>query len=299
MKQIAGLFVEVLLLAQQMGFCQVGQVNVDGTKIQANASKHHAMSYEYITKLEAKYESEVARLLELAEAADQADEQLDIPAELSRREDRLAKLAQAKAVLEARAQAKYEAEQAEYEAKMAERKAKEKASGKKTRGRPPEPPKKEVDPKSQYNFTDPESRIMPTQKGFDQCYNAQAAVTNDMFVVGTHLSDQPNDKEQLTPTLDAIDDCLGKVEHAAADTGYFSEANIEAAEKRGIDPYIATGRQGHNQWLDQYLADRQAQARANTQTTDHTDVELSPKVLMQQKNSKTPEGKTDFTANER
>jgi transposase len=289
LSRIEELFVEILLLARQMGFAQVGQVNVDGTKMGANASKHHAMSYEYMEKLEVKYKAEVARLLELAQAADDQDEELDIPAELSRREARLAKLAEAKAVLEARAKAKYEAEKAEYEAKMAARKAKEEATGKKTRGRPPQPPKEEVDPKSQYNFTDPESRIMPTRKGFEQSYNAQAAVTNDMFVVATELSDKPNDKEELIPVLEAIDPQLGEVDCAAADTGYFSQDNIAAAQRLGIEPYIATGRQAHNQWLDQYLQRKEeekaqrAQDEQANQKEEQAQEEWSAKARMKQK----------------
>jgi hypothetical protein len=190
-------------------------------------------------------------------------------------------------VLEARAQADYEAQQAEYEAKMAARKAKEAQTGKKAGGRPPQPPSKEVDPKSQYNFTDEESRIMKTQGGFDQCYNAQAAVSNDMLVVGTHLSNQPNDKEQLEPTLEAIPQAAGKVEAATADTGYFSEKNIQIAQEAGIEAYIATGRQPHNQWLNQQL-----DAPAD-QAIEPDQAPLNPKQRMSQK-LKTPEGKERY-----
>lgn len=253
LKELEGLFVQILLLAQQMGFGKVGQVNIDGTKMKANASKHHAMSYDRIKKLEAQYEAEVQRLLALAEQADQEDHGLDIPAELSRREDRLARLREARAVLEQRAQQDYERQKADYEQKMAKRAQKEQQTGKKPRGKTPQPPSPEVDPKSQYNFTDEESRIMKTSNGFDQCYNAQAAVTNDMLVAATHLSDQPNDKEQLEAVLDTLDESIGKVEKATADAGYFSKHNIKIAQDRNIEPYIATGRQPHNQWLDEQL----------------------------------------------
>ena len=266
LSQLEGLFVQILLLAQSLGFGKVGQVNIDGTKIQANASKHHAMSYDRIRQLEKQYEEEVKRLMSLAEEADGADQGLDIPAEVARREERLARLRQAKEVLEQRAREQYEEEKQEYDEKMARRKEKQERSGKKPPGRAPKPPDKEVDPKSQYNFTDAESRIMKTKDGFDQCYNAQAAVTNDMLVATTHLSDHPNDKRQLEPVLNAMPEAAGKVESAAADTGYFSEENIKMAHQAGIDPYIATGRQPHNQWLDQQLTppptDEEALAQA-------------------------------------
>lgn len=253
LKDLEGLFVQILLLAQQMGFGKVGQLNIDGTKMKANASKHHAMSYDRIKKLEAQYEAEVKRLLALASEADEDDHDLDIPAELARREERLVRLREARKVLEERAEAEYEQKKQEYDQKVAERKEKEKKTGKKPRGKAPQAPEPEVDPQSQYNFSDEESRIMKTKDGFGQCYNAQAAVTNDMLVAATHVSDQSNDKEQLEPVLDAIPEEAGKVEKASADTGYFSEKNIERAEKRNIDPYIATGRQPHNQWLNDKL----------------------------------------------
>ena len=251
--ELQGLFVQLLLLAQEMGFGQVGQINIDGTKMKANASKHHAMSYDRIKKLEAQYEAEVKRLMALAGTADEQDHDLDIPAELARREERLARLRDASKVLEERARADYEDKKQEYDQKMAQRKEQEERTGKKPRGKVPQAPSTEVAPKSQYNFTDEESRIMKTKDGFDQCYNAQAAVTNDMLVVAAHLSDQPNDKKQLEPVLDTLSGQVGKVEKVSADTGYFSENNIQLAEERNIDPYIATGRQPHNQWLNEQL----------------------------------------------
>ena len=254
LKELEKLFVQILLLAQEMDFGKVGQVNIDGTKMNANASKHHAMSYDRIKQLEAQYEAEVKRLLELASDADQKnDHELDIPAELARREQRLARLHKAAKVLEQRAQADYEAEKQEYDQKMAQRKEKEQQTGKKPGGKAPQEPSPEVNPKSQYNFSDEESRIMKTKDGFDQCYNAQAAVTNDMLIAASYVSDQPNDKQQLEPVLDAIPEQAGKVEKAALDTGYYSEQNIEIAQERDIDPHIATGRQPHNQWLTEQL----------------------------------------------
>lgn len=274
--QIEGLFVQILLMAHSMGFLKVGKVNIDGTKVNANASKHSAMSYEYIDRLEGQFMAEISGLLELAQAADQEDQGLDIPAEIQRREDRLAKLRLAKEVLESRAKARYEQESAEYEAKIKAQEQKEKESGKKARGREPKPPEEGPKPKDQYNFTDSESRIMKTSDGFDQCYNAQAAVTEEMLIVGAYANAHCNDKEELLRVLDSIPEELGKVDTAAADSGYFSEKNLKGALERGVEPYIAVGRQEHNQWLDQYLAREQAEESPPDSTA-------SPKVQMSQK----------------
>ena len=254
--QIEALFVEILIIAQSMGFVKVGNVNVDGTKEKANASKHSAMSYAHIEKLEKQYEEEVKRLVELAEEADSEKVQdLDIPEEMKRREDRLAKIREAKQVLEERAQERYEKEKAAYDEQMKKRREQEEATGKKPRGRTPQPPEEGPRPKDQYNFTDPESRIMKTSDGFDQCYNAQAAVTDNMMIVGGYATDHGNDKGELVEVLDSIPESLGEVITATADSGYFSEKAVKACETRGIDAHIATGRQKHNGWLDRKLSD--------------------------------------------
>ena len=146
------------------------------------------------------------------------------------------KLREAKAVLEQRAKERYEQERVEYEAKMKVRQEKEKEGGKKPRGRQPKPPQEGPNPKDQYNFTDPESRIMKTANGFDQCYNAQAAVTEEMLIVGAYANAHCNDKEELLPVLDSIPGELGKVDTAAADTGYFSENNVKGAQNREVEP---------------------------------------------------------------
>ena len=211
LEELDDLFVQILLLAQQMGFAKVGNVNVDGTKMQANASKHHAMSYDRIKKLEVALKEEVRKLLDLAQVADEEETGLDIPAEIERREVRLEKLKEAKTVLEKRAAQRYEEEKASYDKKMAEREQKEEQTAKKPRGRTPRPPKEGASKKDQYNFTDPESRIMKTSKGFDQCYNGQAAVNDEMLIVSALANAHCNDKEELIPTLDKIDESLGKV----------------------------------------------------------------------------------------
>ena len=161
--QIQALFVEVLKLAREMGVLKLGTVALDGTKIHANASRHSALSYEHAGKIEAQLKAEVADLLAKAEAADEADvpDRVSIPDELARREARLTKLAEARAKIEARAKERFEREQAEHKAKLAERAAKAEATGKKPRGRPPQPPVEGPLPNDQINLTDEESRIMP------------------------------------------------------------------------------------------------------------------------------------------
>ena len=253
LKDIEALFVKVLLLAREMGVLKMGTVALDGTKIHANASRHSALSYEHAGKIEAQLKAEVADLLKKAETADQTDipDGMSIPEELARREDRLKTLAVARAKIEARAKERYERERAEHEAKMAARAARTAATGKKPGGKPPEPPVEGPLPKDQINLTDEESRIMPVAGGgFEQCYNAQAAVAADsLLVVAVTVTQAPNDKNQIEPILDEIDalpDELGDVDTLLADTGYFSAANVAACESAGIEPMIAAGRQPHH-----------------------------------------------------
>lgn len=253
LKEIEALFVQVLLLAREMGVLKMGTVALDGTKIHANASRHSALSYEHAGKIEAQLKAEVADLMAKAEAADAADlpDGLSIPEELARREERLRKIAEARAKIEARAKERYARELAEHEAKLAARAAKTAATGKKPGGKPPEPPSAEPLPKDQINLTDEDSRIMPVAGGgFDQCYNAQAAVAaGSLLVVAVDVAQAPNDKQQIEPMLeklDALPEDLGEVENLLADTGYFSGANVEACEKAGVEPVIAMGRQPHH-----------------------------------------------------
>ena len=189
LKEIEGLFVQVLLLAREMGLLKMGTVALDGTKIHANASKHSALSYEHAGKIEAQLKAEVAELLAKAEAADQSavPDGLSIPDELARREERLQRIAAARAKIEARAKERFEREQAEHQARLAAREAREKTTGKKPGGKPPKrtfivsdkrsqmPPAEGPRPTDQINLTDEESRVMPVSGGgFEQCYNAPA-----------------------------------------------------------------------------------------------------------------------------
>jgi len=261
-KEIETLFVQVLLLAREMGLLKVGTVALDGTKIHANASKHSALSYEQAGRIEAQLKAEVAELMAKAEAADKADlpDGLSIPDELARREERLKKLAEARAKIEARAKERYERELAEHRAKLAAREARQKASGKKPGGKPPEPPVEGPRPTDQINLTDEESRIMPVSGGgFEQCYNAQAVVAEgSLLVVACDVVQAANDKQQLEPMLAktrALPEELGEAETMLADNGYFSEANVKACGAAGVEPLIALGRDAHHQSLRERFAD--------------------------------------------
>ena len=295
LKEIEALFVRVLMLAKEMGVLQMGTVALDGAKIHANASRHSALSHEYAGKLEAQLKQEVAELLAKAEAADAADlpDGLSIPEELALREGRLKKLAEARAKIEARAKERYEREKAEYEAKLAAREAKIAETGKKPGGKPPQPPTEGPQPKDQINLTDEESRIMPTAGGgFEQCYNAQAAVAvGSNLVVAVDVTQAPNDKQQVEPMLaelGAMQKNVGPCATLLADTGYYSAGNVEACEKAGIEPIIAMGRQPHHPPLSERLEAKpepQEPAPENPTPKTPTAVEANARRL------KTPEGR--------
>ena len=253
--ELKDLFVHILLYAQELGVLTVGNISLDGTTIHADASKSRAISYKRLLELDSQLRTEVDTLFALTEHAEQTEipEGLVIADEIAFRHERLVNLAKAKAVLETRAQERYEAEQAAYDATVHERAAKARQTGSNPRGRPPTPPTPGARDKDQYHFTDPESRIMTNSnnEGFDQHDNAQAAVEQDSFFIVAHpLSNHPNDHAEAIPTLDAIPLALGKPKAGALDHGYCSATNIAAMEARDIEPYIATGRIPHHpSWL--------------------------------------------------
>ena len=258
--ELKELFVQILLIAQEMGQLQLGNVSLDGSKIHADAAKSKAVSYKRLLAIEAYLQAEVEELFALAEAADggQLPAEMNLTDEIERRKQQLIRLAEAKKVLEARAQARYEAEQAEYEAKMQARAEKSAQTEKKPRGKPPQPPTPGPKDKDQYNFTDPESRIMKnaTNSGFDQHYNVQVVVDHaSRLVVGNWLCDHTNDKQAALPTIDAVPSAVGQPKKVNLDTGYFSESNVAGLEARGIDPYIATGRSPHHQGWRAFFLD--------------------------------------------
>jgi len=232
---------------------KLGSVSLDGTKIKANASKHHALSWEYACKLEKQLKGEIEKLLRKANRADKEDlpEGMNIPEELARRESCLEAIVAAKAEIERRAAQRFAKEQEEHQEKVAAREAKEKATGKKPRGRTPKPPQPGHKSKDQVNLTDSESRIMPSSSGgFEQSYNVQAAVDVDsMLIVENHITQQSNDKLELAPAVESLcslPDSLGVVDTLLADAGYFSQNNVEACKGKSIVPYIASERQQHN-----------------------------------------------------
>ncbi len=256
-------FVSVLQLAQQLKLAKVGTVSVDGTKIQANASKHAAVSYARAGEMLAQLELEVAELLERAKQAEAGETQdaLDLPAELRRREDRRAALQQARQVIEARAKELAAAQQPAYEAKLAARQA-QRDAGQKPRGPEPTPPSATPDPKAQYNFTDPVSSIMKAGNGahFMQSYNAQAAVDETMLIVGERVSTAPNDKQELVPTMAAISPVVAPAINAVlVDNGFYSAAAVQAVEQKadgtptGITVYAAVEKSSHHKTVAELL----------------------------------------------
>jgi transposase len=247
--RLESLFVEVLKLCALAGLSRVGTIALDGTKVKANASRHKAMSYDRMQEEEKRLQEEIARLLADAETADATEDAMhgpdrsgdELPEELSRRQSRLAKIQEAKTMLEERARAE-----------AAEEAAQRQAEGKTV---PTTDPADAVpEPKDQINFTDPESRIMKaSNKGWDQCGNAQAVANEDQIILAADVTDQANDKRQVVPMVDqacanldatGVEQAIGA---AVIDSGYYSEANTTALEERDIDPYVATERLKHHE----------------------------------------------------
>jgi transposase len=246
---LEGLFVDVLKLCAKAGLVKVGRIALDGSKVKANASRHKAMSYEYMLKEEKRLKTEIKALFAQAEAADEAEDHTygracrgeELPKELARRQGRLDKIRQAKAALEAEARDQARAAEAERQ-----------QVGKPPSGNDPEQAKPE--PKAQYNFTDPESQIMKvSNKGWDQCMNAQVVVNEHQIIVAADVTDATNDKQQVQPMIEqtqqnvATAGVTATIKEAMADSGFYSEANVEYLEGQEIDPYIATERLKHHE----------------------------------------------------
>jgi transposase len=251
LKALAGLFVQVLKLAEKAGLVKLGHVALDGTKIKANASKHKAMSYERMKKREAELKAEVDRWLKAAAAADAEEDKLhggkrgdEMPDWVADKEKRLAKICEAKAELEAEAKA---AAAEEEERRRAEAEKRRTAEGRKKNGRTPAPLSAEPDGKAQRNFTDPDSCILKTKDGYIQGYNAQAAVDAKAQIIVAHgLTTSMSDHGQLVWLIDAIKANLAaKPKEVSADSGYLSEANLQALADRRISAYVATGKAKH------------------------------------------------------
>jgi hypothetical protein len=245
---------------------------LDGTKLHANASRHSSLSYGHAKKIEKQLKKEVKQLLRLAEQADGVNtpDGMSIPEELERRESRLAAIAEAKAKIEARAEERLERDQAEHQSRLAARAEQEQRTGKKPRGRPPEPPTGGVKDKDQVNLTDEDSRIMKVAGGgFDQCYNAQAVVAaGSMLIVATEVTQAGNDKEQLKPMIEKIQALpkeLGRTRRILADNGYLSQGNVEQCAAAKIEPLIAMGRSRHHvSWKQRFAAAPKAPPKSAT-----------------------------------
>lgn len=254
LKALSGLFVQALLLCRQVGLVKLGHVSLDGTKVKANASKHKAMSYGRMEKKAEELEGEVKRLLAQAQAVDDAEDARygkdkrgdELPEELRFKQNRLRKIKEAMKSLEAdsKAEADGKREKIHLKEQTLEK------EGRKRKGKKPKDPSDKPEPKAQYNFTDPESRIMKdgASKSFEQAYNCQAAVDEEsQIIVATNVTQQANDKQQLKPLVEEIKkNTDGEApEKLSADSGYFSESNVEYLEGECVDGYIATNRQKH------------------------------------------------------
>lgn len=258
LEPLQGYFEQILLIAAESGLLKVGRVSLDGTKVKANASKHHALSYAHATKLERRIKNEVRRLMRMAEKADRNErpDGLDIPAELTRREDRLRAIEEAKARIREREMQRIAVAQAGYERKLDARRAREQETGKKIGGSKPKPPSRSIDPKAQINLTDEESRIMPSSDGMMQAYNAQAVVDcQSQLVLSAEVSQRPTDRTLLANAVaacQALPQELGVVNELLADAGYCSEENVLLCEAAGITPFISFGRETHVGGLERF-----------------------------------------------
>ena len=230
LETLQGLFEQVLQMALEVGAVKVGRVAIDGSKIQGNASKHKAMSYGRMKEDQKRLQQEVQQLLAEAERADAEEDARygdqsgdELPAELQRREERLRRIRQAKRALEER--------------------VRKEAQAKGEDSTPAKP-----DEKTQYNFTDPESRIMKGPDGFVQGYNAQIAVEAEtQLIVAQTVTQAANDKQQLIPMIEQVEQQSGqKPAEVLADSGYASEENLQAAEAAEVDVYVAVARDKHH-----------------------------------------------------
>jgi len=276
------LFVEVLRLCAESGLLKVGRLALDGTKMKANASRHKAMSYDRMTQEEERLQQEIAELLEQAQQTDDAEDEQhgndrsgdELPDELARRESRLKKIQEAKAALEEQAREKARAHAAKLE----------------TEGKTPRKDPAEAVPsgKDQRNFTDPESKIMKTSnKGFDQCGNAQAVANENQIIVAADVTNQANDMRQVAPMVEQTQENLDaagvneKPKEFLADAGYFSEENVKTIESAGMNPFIATQRLKHHETIPDAPKGR-------------TPKDLSPKQRMARK-QRTKKGRETYS----
>jgi len=254
LKALAGLFVDVLQLCQKAGLAKLGHISLDGTKVKANASKHKAMSYDRMDKTIQQLEAEVKQLLEEAQTVDENEDAKygkgkridELPQELQRRQDRIAKIKEAKQALEDEAKVKADAQRQTNQEKEDALQEEDKSR----KGRKRKEPSDEPAPKAQRNFTDSDSRIMKdgASKSFEQAYNSQIATNEAQVIVGRNITQETNDKKQLKPLVEDVKTTNNATpDKVSSDSGYYSDNNVEYLESEGIDGYIATGRQKHSE----------------------------------------------------
>jgi len=243
------LFAQLLTQAQADGHLTMAAVSHDGTKVHADASKHQAVSYQRAGELIHELQEQIEDLLHRAQHAPASlPADMTLAEEIATRRARIARLQEARAVLEARADERYAAELAAHEERLAARAERERVTGKQPRGKPPAPPTPGAKPTDQYNFTDPDSRIMKNSanSGFDQHYNGQVTVEHaSRLIVGCHVAPQASDRPLAAPTFDTIPATLGTPQAACLDSGFWSPTTAEELAQRGITPYIATGKTTH------------------------------------------------------
>jgi transposase len=256
---LASSFHQVLEMAARLQVLRVGEVTlaIDGTKILANASRHSAVSYGHAVGQMELLEEQITQLLQKAEQADSTplEDGLSVPEEVARREQRMEKLREAAAQIQARARERQREQMATYTERQDQREA-QKAAGKKPKGRNRRPPGAEPASRDQYNFTDPQSRMMKTTVGFEQSCNAQAAVeVESRLLVASEVSDAPNDKAQLVPTLAATSRVVQSIKAVLVDSGFYSIPAVETVERgspeqSGPCVYAAVGRQQHGRSIE-------------------------------------------------
>ena len=260
LSEIKDLFVQILVIARERGKLDLGNISLDGTKVHADASKSHAVSYKRVLELKTHLQMDVEELFALSESEESLPQGLDPEQEIELRQKKLADLVRAEQILESRARERYEAELEEYEQKVRQRRERAAREGHKPRGREPKRPVAGPQNKDQFNFTDPDSRIMKNSNnsGFDQHYNAQVAVDQQSFlIISNTISNHPTDRHEAIPTLGAIPEEAGKPKAVALDNGYFSTNNISDIKDLGVEPYIATGREPHHRsWKDFFSSDQ-------------------------------------------
>jgi transposase len=258
LNEFKAIFLQVLEIAADMKLLKLGTISLDGSKIKANASKHSALSWKHAQALRQQLQAEIDELLKKADEAESVPDGVSLPEELALRQERLAGIDAALARIEERVAERDAREKADYESRIAGREA-IRQSGKKPRGKEPVEPVAGPRDTDQVNLTDEESRIMPVAGGgFEQAYNAQTAVDADtMLVLAVEVTQACNDKQQVVPMLEhlqALPESLGRPETLLTDNGYYSEANVTACAKAGLEPLFALGREAHRHPLARRLA---------------------------------------------